>query len=412
MSRFTGEIPIHCAYDELIKVSDLKPHPKNRNRHPQEQIERLTKIIKYQGIRSPIKVSRRSGLITAGHGRLEVYKGLKLKVVPVNFQDYETEEQEYADVQSDNAIASWSELDLSGINTDLPELGPDFDIDMLGIKDFVLEPAELIPQADEDAVPEHIEPRSKLGDVYQLGRHRLVCGDSTDVCAVDLLMAGEKADMVFTDPPYNVGIKGKFTGTIKNDSMRSEDFVDFLTSAFASLQIAANGGPFYICYEIKNHSDFHTALKTNGINFNEIIIWNKDSASFYSKNKYNRKFEAIFFVANGNDPSCSGETNVWDAPKSSSFNSFDENGKRFNQEGNYLVAHPTTKPVAIVARAVENHPAMKIVLDLFGGSGSTLIACEKTNRKCFMMEIDPHYVDVIVTRWENYTGKKAELLNG
>lgn len=139
MSRYTGEIPIHCAYDELVKLSALKPHPKNRNKHSSEQIDRLVQIIRYQGIRSPIKVSRRSNLITAGHGRLEAFKILKLKVVPVNFQDYADEEQEYADIQSDNAIALWAELDLMGINTDIPNLGPDFDIDLLGIKNFVLD---------------------------------------------------------------------------------------------------------------------------------------------------------------------------------------------------------------------------------------------------------------------------------
>lgn len=132
-------IPIHCTHDKLVKITELKPHPKNRNKHPEDQIERLTKILKYQGIRSPIKVSKRSGFITAGHGRLEAFKKLKIKQIPVNYQDYDSDEQEYADLQSDNAIALWADLDLSGINLDVPDLGPDFDIDMLGIKDFNLD---------------------------------------------------------------------------------------------------------------------------------------------------------------------------------------------------------------------------------------------------------------------------------
>jgi hypothetical protein len=135
-------IKVHCAHDKLVKLSELKPHPKNRNKHPAEQIDRLAEVIKYQGIRSPIKVSKRSGFITAGHGRLEAFKKLKLKEAPVNYQDYDSEEQEYADVQSDNAIASWAELDLMGINIDLAELGPDFDIDLLGIKNFVMDAAD------------------------------------------------------------------------------------------------------------------------------------------------------------------------------------------------------------------------------------------------------------------------------
>lgn len=134
---------IHCPHDRLVPYDELKPHPKNRNKHPREQIKRLAKILRYQGWRYPIKVSKRSGFITSGHGRLEAAIELGWKEVPVSFQDYESAEQEYADVQSDNAIASWAELDLAGINFDIGELGPDFDLELLGIEDFVLEPAEL-----------------------------------------------------------------------------------------------------------------------------------------------------------------------------------------------------------------------------------------------------------------------------
>lgn len=133
------EIKIKCSFKKMVPINELKPHPKNRNKHPDDQIDRLAKIIEYQGIRHPIKVSTRSGFITSGHGRLLVYKKLKLKEVPVDYQDYDSDEQEYADVQSDNAIAQWSELDLSSINIDLPDLGPDFDIDFLGLKNFNLD---------------------------------------------------------------------------------------------------------------------------------------------------------------------------------------------------------------------------------------------------------------------------------
>src|ERR1017187_7447419 len=146
-------IKIHCAFDKMVSIGELKPHPKNRNKHPSEQIDRLAEILTYQGIRSPIKVSKRSGFITAGHGRLLAMKNLKLKEVPVNYQDYDSDEQEYADVQSDNAIALWSDLDLTGINADLAELGPDFDIDLLGIKNFVMDMSdkEFDPSASTEA---------------------------------------------------------------------------------------------------------------------------------------------------------------------------------------------------------------------------------------------------------------------
>lgn len=140
---------IHCTYNELVSVDELKPHPKNRNTHPKEQIERLANILQYQGWRYPVKASKRSGFVTSGHGRIEAARLNGWKNVPVNFQDYESEEQEYVDVQSDNAIASWAELDLSGINQDIIDLGPDFDIDLLGLKDFVLDLSEKAPLDDK-----------------------------------------------------------------------------------------------------------------------------------------------------------------------------------------------------------------------------------------------------------------------
>lgn len=145
---------IHCLYDQLIPVSQLKPHPKNRNSHPKDQIERLAKILEFQGWRYPIKVSKRSGFITSGHGRLEAAKLAGMKEVPVNFQEYESEEQEILDLTSDNAIALWSELDLSAINLDILDLGPDLDLDLLGLKDFVVEPLEKIDSKTKDTSAE------------------------------------------------------------------------------------------------------------------------------------------------------------------------------------------------------------------------------------------------------------------
>lgn len=215
---------VHCLYDKLVSTSELAPHPKNRNKHPDEQIERLAKVLKYQGWRYPVKVSKLSGFITSGHGRLLAARLNGWKEVPVNFQDYEDEAQEYADVQADNAIASWAELDLAGINSDIGDLGPDFDIDLLGIEDFTLEIAEkLEPQCDEDDIPEQVEAKTKRGDIYKLGRHRLMCGDSTSIDDVERLMAGDKADMVFTDPPYGVAYEGghnkKKRSRIENDNL-------------------------------------------------------------------------------------------------------------------------------------------------------------------------------------------------
>lgn len=177
---------VHCLYDTMLNVKDIKPHPKNTNKHSNDQIERLAKILSYQGWRSPIKISKRSGFITAGHGKLDAAVFNKWQQVPVNFQDYESEEQELADITSDNAIALWAELDLAKINEQFLAF-KDFDLDLLGIEDFSLtEP--MIAQCDEDEVPEPKEAISVLGDLYELGNHRLLCGDSTSIDAVEKLM--------------------------------------------------------------------------------------------------------------------------------------------------------------------------------------------------------------------------------
>lgn len=153
---YGGKLIVHCKYDEYVPIKQLKAHPKNRNKHPEGQVKRLAQILNYQGWRYPVKVSRRSGYVTSGHGRIEAAKLNGWELIPVNYQDYESDEQEYADVTADNAIASWSELDLSAINVDLTELGPDFDIDLLGIKDFVLEPADKEVEINEKELDENI----------------------------------------------------------------------------------------------------------------------------------------------------------------------------------------------------------------------------------------------------------------
>jgi DNA modification methylase len=373
---------------KLIAISEIKENPKNRNTHPKEQIERLTEIIRHQGFRQPVVVSNRTGLMVAGHGRLLAAKELRLSEVPVMYQDFESEEQEYAFGVSDNAIAAWAELDLSGINFDVPELGPDFDLDMLGIKDFVLEPAEKFEaQSDEDSVPEHVEPRAKLGDIYQLGRHRLMCGDSTSIDAVEKLMAGEKADMVFTDPPYGINLDTDFSKMsdggytykkVENDDKPfdatailgffPETKEIFLWGAENYLGTLANGGS-WIVWD-KSTDDADGCFFANPVE----LCWSKHRHKYAVYRKYWRMMAA--------------------------------------KEAGEKRMHPTQKPIAMAEWFIETYgKSIVTIVDLFGGSGSTLIACEKTNRKCFMMELDPHYIDVIVARWEKYSGQKAELLN-
>lgn len=407
-------IEIRCSHDAMVKLSELKPHPKNRNKHPNEQIERLAQILKYQGIRSPIKISNRSGYMTAGHGRLEAFRHLKLKEAPVNYQDYDSDEQEYADLQSDNAIALWADLDLSGINTDIGDLGPDFDIDLLGIKDFTLEPADKFQGCDEDEVPEQVEPKTKLGDIYQLGEHRLMCGDNNQIDQVISLMNDHKADLWLTDPPYGVGMQAREESSSsswvnknrKNSQITNDDksidqmkvfWTDYAASAFAACSDKA--AYYWFACQGGDQMMMMMALGDGGWQVKHELMWLKNQMVF-GRADYHYKHEPILYGWKR------GGTHEWHGDRTQT-SVIECNRPRSS------VLHPTMKPIELLEPLINNSTKLgQSILDMCGGSGSTLIACEKTNRKCFMMEIDPHYCDVIVARWEKYTGKTAELMNG
>ncbi len=389
----------------LTKISAIKRNPNNPRILKDDKFVKLTQSIKdfpqMLEIR-PIVVND-DMVVLGGNMRLKACKEAGLKEVPVIKVNDLTEEQQREFIIKDNVgFGEWDwDLLANEWDTDLLE---DWGLEL----DFNPVDEDNAGLTDEDDAPEVTEnPVSKVGDIWLLGEHRVMCGDSTNGADVALLMNGEKADMVFTDPPYGVDIKGKFTGTILNDNLQGDEFINFLTSCFENLK-QYNNGNLYISYEIKNQTLFEKALENCGFKFDEIIIWNKDSASFYSKNKYNRKYEPIFFIENGKELKCEPDVNVWDFAKSSSFASRDENNKRFNEKGNFLVAHPTTKPIGLISKALNNSTSLNnLTLDLFLGSGSTLIAAEKKNRKCYGMELDPKYVDVIIKRWQEYTGKKA-----
>jgi len=382
---------IHCLYDKLENPKLLKNHPKNRNKHGQDQIDRLAELYRYHGVRHPIIVSKLSDYIVAGHGRKLAALRAGFKEMPVVYQDFESIDAEYAFLVSDNAISDWSELDMSGINADIGDLGPDFDINMLGIQDFTIDVAEKDFEGDPDEVPEEVEPVAKLGQIYKLGEHRLMCGDSTDEAQVAKLMDGNKADMVFTDPPYGVDYKG-----INNDSR--EGLKQLLDKSFKNYSLNVKSGASIYCFHSDKCADiFHLSFREH-FHFSSMIIWVKPSLVM-GQSDYQSKHEPCLYgwEKSGSHKWFSDrkQTTVWE----------------FGRES--IKGHTTPKPTEMISLALKNSCQNKnLVLDLFGGSGSTLIACEKTNRKCFMMELDPHYVDVIIARWEKFTGKKAELLNG
>ena len=393
-----SEIKIHCKHDEIVDPNKLKNHPKNRNKHGQDQIDRLAELYKYHGIRHPIIVSNLSNCIVAGHGRKLAAIRAGIKEMPVVYQDFDSSEAEYAFIQADNAIALWAELDLSGINTDLAELGPDFDINMLGIRDFTLDMSDKEFEGDPDEVPEVVEPVAKLGQIYRLGDHRLMCGDSTDEATVAALMDGEKADMVFTDPPYGMDLDTDYSKlpAAPNGAKPKKDFrkVAGDSEDFSPELIKTVLHNFSYTKEIFMFGADYYAEHLEDKNSGSWIVWDKRVTEAFDK-MIGSAFELCWSkakhkreIARFNNTLFSGES--------------DAKNK----------VHPTQKPIKLIEWFFEKWGSgLSNVVDLFGGSGSTLIACEKTNRKCFMMELDPHYVSVIVERWRKFTGKEAYLLN-
>lgn len=391
-----NEMEIRCRYDQLVPLKELKPHPKNRNDHPDDQIERLAEILKYQGWRYPIKISNLSGYIISGHGRLMAAQFLKLDSVPVQYQDYESEEQEYADLIADNAVASWSELDLSGINSDILDLGPDFNVDLLGLKDFVVDPIEkLEPQCDEDEVPDALsKPKVVQGEIYILGKHRLMCGDSTVITDFERLMNGKNADMVFTDPPYGMNLETDYKGKMGVTGFRTAKsynpiYGDNQEFNFKDVYALVESVPEQFWWG----ADYYCDKLPKGGSW---IVWNKRTSEIMKK-MYGSHFELCW--------SKSKHTReIIDITWSGVF------GHNKTDDGPTKV-HPTMKAIKLIQWFFERFDGAS-VLDLFGGSGSTLIACEKTDRHCFMMEIDPHYCGVILDRWQKFTGKKAHREDG
>jgi 16S rRNA G966 N2-methylase RsmD len=377
---------------KVTPIGSLVYNPKNNNKHPEDQINRLAELIKYQGFRNPIVVSVRTGYVIAGHGRIEAAKKIGLKEVPVMFQDFENEAQEYAYLTSDNAIAAWAELDLSMVNTEMLDLGPDFDIDLLGIKDFVIEPIEKFePQSDEDAVPDVVHPITRKADVWLLGNHRLMCGDSTMIDDVEKLMNGEKADMVFTDPPYGVSyLSNMRTKSDKFEVIKNDDVI---LDICPIIEMYSRGFVFiWTTWKVLDK----WLDNTQSLGFpSNMVVWSKGGGGIGDlKKTFSTDWELALVWHRGCELTGKRIGSVWSVGKDKAID----------------YKHPTQKPVALAEEALDKVTKTGYkILDLFGGSGSTLIACEKMSRKSYNMELDEKYCDVIINRWQNYTGKKATL---
>jgi site-specific DNA-methyltransferase (adenine-specific) len=387
----------------LKRLSDISPY-ENNPRKNDEAVKYVAESIREFGFKVPIVIDR-NNIIVAGHTRYKAAKKLNIKEVPCIVADDLTDEQVKAFRLADNKVAEKAEWDFELLSDELDGLF-DFDMTVFG---FDEEEEEEKPEVHEDEYeiepPE--EPKAKLGDIYKLGNHRLMCGDSTSIEDVERLMAGEKASMGFTDPPWNVNYgavkdgnaQGYKPRTILNDFMGTEDFKEFMNKAFASLNFAmADGAMTYVVMSAQEWGNMMLTLAQNNYHWSSTIIWNKDSLVL-SRKDYHTKYEPIWYGWKEGTRLCPLEdrkqSDVWDIPR-----------PKKSEE------HPTMKPVELVARAITNSSKKgDVVIDLFGGSGTTLIASEQTDRCCRMMELDPKYVDVIVNRWEQLTGMKAELIN-
>jgi DNA modification methylase len=394
---------------QIVKINSIKTNPKNPRLIKDDKFKKLVKSIQEfpQMLELRPIVVDENNIILGGNMRYKACVEAGLKEIYILKAEDLTELQKDEFIVKDNVGFGewdWDSLANEWDTEKLQDWGLDLPLDV--------SVQELEAEEDNYEIPNEINTDIVLGDLFEIGEHRLLCGDSTDSDAVAKLMNGQKADMVFTDPPYGVEIKGKFTGTILNDNLQGDEFDDFLTACFNNLKLF-NKGNLYISYEIRNHTTFENALLSSGFVFDEIIIWNKDSASFYSNNKYNRKFEPIFFIENGKELKCKPDVNVWDFAKSSSFASRDENNKRFNEEGNYLVAHPTTKPLGLITKPLNNSTKENdLILDLFLGSGSTMVASHQLKRKCYGMELDPKYCQVIIDRMKKLNPSLEIKRNG
>lgn len=385
----------------MVPINKIIPNDKNNNIHTQEQKRYARKIFDYQGFRSPLLISNRTGKLVSGHLRLEIAKEKGVKELPCMFQDFDSEEQEYAHLTADNALAAQSSLDFGQINTDILEFGP-FDIELLGIKDFVIEPIEkLEPQCDEDEVPEVVHPITRKGDIWILGNHRLMCGDSTMIDDVEKLMNDEKADMVFTDPPYNIASDSKNLASSvsksMNDLKNSEWDKNFIIEdALNNIIPFIENGSIYVW---TNHFLFQRIMDhlKSFTKFQGWCVWSKPNPMpSLMKRHWTWNMEICCYATIGkhifNASEGRHDLALWS----------------FNKKSDG--SHPTQKPIELC-----EHPIIKssneksLIMDLFLGSGSTLIACEKIARKCYGMELDEKYCDVIIKRWEQYTGKKATL---
>jgi len=369
---------------QTVGIDQVIPYAKNPRKND-AAVDKVAGSLKEFGWRQPIVVDAEM-VVIAGHTRLAAARKLKLDQVPIHIATDLTANQIKAYRIADNRVSQEAKWDDDLLALELADLDlENYDLSKTGFNDDELAAlmAEAITEGlvDEDQVPPEPEtPVTVLGDIWQLGRHRVMCGDSTSIDAVDELMESQHPDMVFTDPPYNIdyqGVKDK-RDKIKNDKMPDADFVDFLTASLLSCET------MYVCCSWQYAHLFKDAMEKIARKPKAMIVWDKINPA-QNLDKYYKQHELIFYYGDfGGHKTLRGD--VW----------------KLKRQKNTM--HPTMKPVELIEIALQDNVGKNLIYDAFGGSGSTLIACEKTNRQARLMELDPKYVDVIVKRWQDFTG--------
>ena len=419
---------------ELVPITEIKPYENNAKIHTPEQIEQIKKSILEFGNNDPIAIDG-EGIIIEGHGRLLALQALGYTEVECIRLGHLTEEQRKAYTLVHNKLTMNTGFDLDILEEELQAIEninmEDYDFSLDIDDDTVIEDVE--EDNFNPEVPD--EPVAKRGQVYQLGEHRLMCGDSTSAADVQKLMGDEQADLLLTDPPYNVNYGGDAHSpaagkhrVIENDNLTDSDFYNFLLAFYENAEAALRpGGSFYIWHADSEGYNFRKALRDAGLQLRQTLIWNKN-ALVLGRQDYQWKHEPCLYGwkdgAAHYFTSSRSETTVYE-DEVPDFTKMKKDELVALLQGVYSQAttvidemkpsksdlHPTMKPLRLMAYLIQNSTRKgEIVLDLFGGSGSTLIAAEETKRRCRMMEYDPRYVDVIIQRWEEQTGKKARLL--
>lgn len=414
---WADDIPVYCAHDDIVPLVELKPNPANPNKHPIEQLKRLGAVIRSNGWRAPITISTRSGMIVKGHGRMMAAEIEELTTAPVDYQDYESDAAELADLYADNHIAELAEPD-QGLAAELlasiQSAGAPLEMAGTNTEEYDRLVSALTAGAENDeeddggagndeaaAAPD--EPVTRRGDVWILGRHRVMCGDATSKEDVERLLAGDKPEILITDPPYcsggfqesgkssgSIGTKRKApsgakwtTPKIANDRLSTRGYMALLKSALQNSPATIA----YICTDWRMWTYLYDVVETCCMEVRQMLVWDKQTPGMGIG--WRSQHELIMMALTGKplwDPH-KGYGNVLTAPRS----------------GNKC--HPTQKPLELIAALLDNTSWASGVLDFFGGSGTTLIAAEDAGQKSYTMELTPSFVDVIVERYIRHTGR-------